>query len=88
MIEGIAGAVALGVTGALGVATDRTANKRKKAFKERYGTFEGFRSQVDEERIQRVRREKGNVSAIKVVRENYPYVSLAFAKRYVEELPS
>lgn len=88
MLEGIAGVVALGVSGALGVASDRSSNKRKKAFQERYGSFEGFRSQVDEEKIQGVRREKGNVYAIKAVRQNYPYVSLAFAKRYVEELPS
>ncbi|MGW4818519.1 hypothetical protein ACWEP4_05930 [Streptomyces sp. NPDC004227] len=54
----------------------------------RYGSFEGFRGQVDEEKIQRVRREQGDVAAIKLVRQTHPYVSLLLAKRYVEELPA
>ncbi|MGX4692305.1 hypothetical protein [Streptomyces sp. JNUCC 63] len=88
MIEGISSAIAVGVSTVIGVAGDRTTKKRKQAFWDRYGSFEGFRSQVDQERIQGVRRERGNVAAIKVVREEYPYVSLAMAKRYVEELPA
>ncbi|MGW0953593.1 hypothetical protein [Streptomyces sp. NPDC002545] len=70
------------------VAGDRAPRKRKKAYWERYGSFEGFRGQVDEEKIQRVRREQGDVVAIKVVRQTYPYVPLFLAKRYVEELPA
>ncbi|MEU7381504.1 MULTISPECIES: hypothetical protein [unclassified Streptomyces] len=88
MLDAITGTVAIGVTAALAVAGDRASKKREKAFWERYGSFEGFRGQVDEERIQRVRRERGDVAAIKAVRQSYPYVSLLFAKRYVEELPA
>lgn len=88
MLDGITGTIAIGVTAALGVASDRASNKRKKAFWERYGSFEGFRDQVDGEKIQRVLREQGKIAAIKVVRQTYPYVSLPLAKRYVEELPA
>ncbi|MGW3818474.1 hypothetical protein [Streptomyces sp. NPDC005046] len=71
----------------IGVAGDRAAKKRKKAFWDRYGSFEGFRGQVDTERIQRVLRASGDIAAIEVVRKEYPYGSLAMAKRYVDELP-
>ncbi|MFJ2718808.1 hypothetical protein [Streptomyces sp. NPDC087437] len=88
MLDGITAPMAIGVMVALAVVGDRASKKRKKAFRERYGSFEGFRSQVDEEKIQRVRREQGDVVAIKVVRQTYPYVPLLLAKRYVEELPA
>ncbi|GED85905.1 hypothetical protein ACIQMV_17610 [Streptomyces sp. NPDC091412] len=88
MLDGITAPMAIGVMVALAVVGDRASKKRKKAFWERYGSFEGFRSQVDEEKIQRVRREQGDVVAIKVVRQTYPYVPLLLAKRYVEELPA
>ncbi|MEU6810899.1 hypothetical protein ABZ920_18310 [Streptomyces sp. NPDC046831] len=88
MIEGITGAVAVGVTAALAIAGDRASKKRQKASLDRYGSFEGFRNQVDEERIRGVRGERGNVAAIKAVRDEYPYVPLVAAKRYVEELPA
>ncbi|MFI1290790.1 hypothetical protein ACH4VM_20355 [Streptomyces sp. NPDC020792] len=88
MLDGITATIAIGVTVALAAVGDRASKKRKKAFWERYGSFEGFRGQVDEEKIQRVRREQGDVVAIKVVRQTYPYVPLLLAKRYVEELPA
>ncbi|MEV5006132.1 hypothetical protein ACIQFZ_23670 [Streptomyces sp. NPDC093064] len=88
MLDGITGTIAIGVMVASAVVGDRASKKREKAFWERYGSFEGFRGQVDEEKIQRVRREQGDVAAIKVVRQTYPYVSLLLAKRYVEELPA
>ncbi|MGV9251788.1 hypothetical protein [Streptomyces sp. NPDC003697] len=88
MIEGIAGAIAVGVVITAGVAGDRASKKRQKAFRDRYGSFEGFRNQVDAERVQGVRRERGDVAAVKAVRDGHPYVSLAMAKRYVEELPA
>jgi hypothetical protein len=87
MIEGISSAIAVGVSMVIVVASYRTTKKREQDFRDRYGSFEGFRSQVDQERIQEVRGERGNVAAIKVVREEYPYVSLAMAKRYVYEMP-
>ncbi|MGW3915859.1 hypothetical protein ACWEBX_30675 [Streptomyces sp. NPDC005070] len=87
MFGGILGFIAVGICIAMGVAGDRAAKKRKKAFWDAYGSFEGFRGQVDVERIQGVRRARGDVAAIKAVREEYPCVSLVMAKRYVDELP-
>ncbi|MFJ4002679.1 hypothetical protein ACIPWL_04370 [Streptomyces sp. NPDC090023] len=87
MIEGISGAIAVGISTVLGMASDQTSKKRAQAFTKRYGSYEGFRRQVDEDRVQEVRRSKGKVAAIKEVRDNYPYVSLPMAKRYVEQLP-
>ncbi|WP_037673988.1 hypothetical protein [Streptomyces griseus] len=88
MIEGIACVVAVVLSLVISVAGDRSAKKRKQAFWDRYGSFEGFRNQVDQERIQGVRRKRGDVAAMKAVRDEYPYVSLVMAKRYVEELPA
>ncbi|MFE2533026.1 hypothetical protein [Streptomyces sp. NPDC059371] len=87
MFGGIAGFIAVGICIAMLVAGDRAAKRRKKAFWDRYGSFEGFRGQVDAGRIQGVRRARGDVAAIKAVREEYPGVSLVMAKRYVDELP-
>lgn len=86
MFEGISGVIAVCILIAIGVAGDRAAKKRKKAFWDRYGSFEGFRGQVDTERIEEVRRASGDVVAIKVLRKEYPNVSLVMAKRYVDEL--
>ncbi|MEU0332784.1 hypothetical protein [Streptomyces sp. NPDC006193] len=88
MIEGISGAIAVGLSAALGVASDRTTKKRKQAFWDQYGSYEGFRSQVDEERIREVWRERGDLAAMKAVRDAFPYVPLPVAKRYVDELPA
>ncbi|MFE2303279.1 hypothetical protein ACFXAW_34375 [Streptomyces sp. NPDC059445] len=88
MLGGIVGFIAMGIAVAVGVAGNRAAKKREKAFWGRYGSFEGFRDQVDAERILGVRRAKGDVAAIKAVREEYPDVSLVLAKRYVDELPA
>ncbi|MEV6197368.1 hypothetical protein AB0M19_33800 [Streptomyces sp. NPDC051920] len=88
MLGGIAGFIAVGIAIAVGVAGERAAKKRKKAFWDRYGSFEGFSGQVDVERIQGVRRAKGDVAAVKAVREDHPDVSLVMAKRYVDELPA
>ncbi|MGW7367442.1 hypothetical protein ACWGI8_29480 [Streptomyces sp. NPDC054841] len=87
MIEGISVAIAAGVAGALGIATgDRAARKRKQAFWDHYGSYEGFRGQVDEEKIRAVQRSRGDVAAIKQVRDDYPLTSLLIAKRYVDGL--
>ncbi|MEU4165894.1 hypothetical protein AB0F46_03285 [Streptomyces sp. NPDC026665] len=88
MLGGIAGFIAVGIAIVVGVAGERAAKKRKKAFWDRYGSFEGFRGQVDAERIQGVRRAKGDIAAVKAVREGHPDVSLVMAKRYVDELPA
>lgn len=82
------GFIVMGIAVAVGVAGNRAAKKREKAFWDRYGSFEGFRDQVDAERILGVRRARGDVAAIKAVREEYPDVSLVWAKRYVDELPA
>lgn len=84
------------ITGGVGVlicvllllAGDRANKRRQAAFRNRYGSFEGFRKQVDAERIQDIRRAQGNVHAIKAVRQDHPHASLVMAKRYVEELPA
>ncbi|MEQ8147012.1 hypothetical protein [Streptomyces sp. OP7] len=88
MVEGVAGAVAVGITTVLGVASERTSKKRAQAFTRQYGSYEGFRQQVDEAHIQEVRRTRGDVAAIKAVRDAHPAVSLRLAKRYVEQLPA
>ncbi|MFI0965153.1 hypothetical protein ACH4S8_27715 [Streptomyces sp. NPDC021080] len=84
----MAGFIAVGVTIAICVAGDRAAKKREKDFRDKYGSFEGFRDQVDAERIQGVRRASGDIAAIRALRQEYPYVSLVMAKRYVDELPA
>lgn len=88
MFGGVAGFIAVGTTIAIGVAGERAAKKRKKAFWDTYGSFEGFRDQVDAERVQGVRRASGDIAAVKAVRGNHPHVPLVMAKRYVDELPS
>ncbi|WP_406838439.1 hypothetical protein ACICHK_23485 [Streptomyces sp. AHU1] len=87
MFGGMAGFIAAGIAIAICVAGDRAAKRRERVFRDRYGSFEGFRGQVDPERIRGVRRRSGDVAAIKAVREEHPCVSLLTAKRYVDELP-
>ncbi|MFD7033195.1 hypothetical protein ACFWAR_34735 [Streptomyces sp. NPDC059917] len=84
----VAAIVALTLAVALGVALDRSAKKRKKAFWEHFGSFEGFRAQVDGTKIQQIRSDHGDVAAIKAVRQSHTYVPLVLAKRYVDELPT
>ncbi|MFE9725481.1 hypothetical protein ACFYQ5_18240 [Streptomyces sp. NPDC005794] len=86
MIDLLTGALAVGITGALGIAGDRAARKRKRAFWDHYGTYEGFRDQVDADKVRAVRSARGDVAAIKTVRDDHPRVSLVLAKRYVQEL--
>jgi hypothetical protein len=68
MVEGVAGAVAVGITTVLGVASDRTSKKRAQAFTRQYGSYEGFRQQVDEAHVQEVRRTRGDVAAGEALR--------------------
>ncbi|WP_406865386.1 hypothetical protein ABZO31_17795 [Streptomyces sp. HUAS MG47] len=82
----IIGGVVAAVAVVLWVVGERGARRRKKAFWERYGTYEGFRRQVDEEKVRAVRRDRGDVAAIKAVRVDHPLASLVHAKRYVDEL--
>ncbi|MEU6663515.1 hypothetical protein [Streptomyces sp. NPDC046821] len=90
MIEGsIAGVVVIVAVTALAMIGDRASKqKRDKAFAERYGSYEGFRRQVDQARIQETLRAHGMVAAVKAVRDTNPHVSLVLAKRYVDELPA
>ncbi|MEU9140284.1 hypothetical protein AB0D33_30755 [Streptomyces sp. NPDC048404] len=67
----MAGFIAAGVTMAVCIAGDRGAKKRKKAFWDAYGSFEGFRDQVDAERIQGVRTARGDIAGIKAVRRDH-----------------
>ncbi|UFQ16859.1 MULTISPECIES: hypothetical protein [Streptomyces] len=85
-MDGITVLIAAGVTGALGIAGDQAVRKRKKAFWNQYGSYEGFRSQVDEQRIRSVQRDRGDIAAVKAVRDNYPLASMAIAKKYVDGL--
>ncbi|MFD7229277.1 hypothetical protein [Streptomyces sp. NPDC059881] len=41
---------------------------------------------MDAEKIRSVRRDRGDIAAIKTVREEHPLASLVIAKRYVEDL--
>ncbi|MEU6443902.1 hypothetical protein [Streptomyces sp. NPDC047046] len=71
-----------------GLVSRLGARKRAREFQERYGSYEGFRRQVDAGRVREVARERGNVAAVKEVRERHPGVSLVMAKRYVDQLPA
>ncbi|WP_405664836.1 hypothetical protein OG379_22155 [Streptomyces sp. NBC_01166] len=86
MVDLLTGVVAIAVSGALGVAGERAARRRKRAFWDHYGTYEGFRRQVDEDKVRAVRGARGDVAAIKAVRGDHPLASLVVAKRYVQEL--
>ncbi|WP_431035198.1 hypothetical protein ACQYWQ_15310 [Streptomyces sp. P6-2-1] len=70
-----------------GLVSERGARKRARAFQERYGSYEGFRRQVDAGRVREVAREQGKVAAVREVRDGHPGVSLLMAKRYVDQLP-
>ncbi|MZD07814.1 hypothetical protein GTW43_27500 [Streptomyces sp. SID5785] len=74
------------VTCAVLAASERATRRRKAEFRHTYGTYEGFRRAVDEGRVRSVRRDRGEVAAIKAVRDRHPGVSLRLAKRYVQEL--
>lgn len=67
MLDPLTGAIAVGISGALGIAGERAARKRKRAFWDHYGTYEGFRRQVDEDKVRSVRGARGDVAAIKAV---------------------
>ncbi|MDX3059340.1 hypothetical protein PV394_30090 [Streptomyces sp. NE06-03E] len=86
MTDLITGAVAAGIVGALGIAGDRAARRRKRAFRNHYGSYEGFRHQVDEDKVRSVRSARGDVAAVKAVRDDHPLASLVIANRYVREL--
>ncbi|MBM7436846.1 hypothetical protein [Streptomyces sp. HB132] len=87
MIDGLTGVIVIGIVGAvLAFAGDRIVRRRKRAFEDRYGTYEGFRDQVDENEVRAVRDERGDVAAVKTVRDRHPLASLAHAHRYVKEL--
>ncbi|MFD5873557.1 hypothetical protein [Streptomyces sp. NPDC060322] len=87
MIDPLTGVIAVGVVGAASAfAGERALRRRKRAFQDRYGTYAGFRSQVDEDEIRAVRGARGDVAAVKAVRDRHPSASLAHANRYVKEL--
>ncbi|MEV8227339.1 hypothetical protein AB0P41_15040 [Streptomyces sp. NPDC079167] len=86
MIDPLTGVIAAVICGALGVAGERAARRRKRAFWDRYGTYEGFRTQVDEAKVRSVREARGDVAAVRAVREDHPLASLVIANRYVQEL--
>ncbi|WP_435193724.1 hypothetical protein [Streptomyces sp. NRRL F-5630] len=73
---------------AAGLVSRLGARKRARVFEERYGSYEGFRRQVDAGRVREVARKRGKVAAVKEVREAHPGVSLVTAKRYVDQLPA
>ncbi|MFE1952747.1 MULTISPECIES: hypothetical protein [Streptomyces] len=85
-MESMEVALFLVVAGAVVASAERATRKRQKVFRDTYGTYEGFRREVDEGRVRTVRRERGDVAAIKAVRDGHPSVSLRLAKRYVQEL--
>lgn len=68
------------------LVSGRGARRRARVFEKRYGSYEGFRRQVDAGRVRQVARERGPVAAVKEVRERHPGVSLVMAKRYVDQL--
>ncbi|MEU8707671.1 hypothetical protein [Streptomyces sp. NPDC048565] len=74
------------ILGALAIVGERATRKRKRAFWDRYGSYEGFRGQVDEDKVRSVRAAHGDIAAVKAVRDDHPLASLVIAKRYVEEL--
>uniref|UniRef100_A0AAU3GSV0 Secreted protein n=1 Tax=Streptomyces sp. NBC_01401 TaxID=2903854 RepID=A0AAU3GSV0_9ACTN len=86
MIGPLTGTIAFVIVGALAIAGERTTRKRKRAFWDRYGSYEGFSSQVDEDKVRSVRGAHGDIAAVKAVRDDHPLAPLLIAKRYVEEL--
>jgi hypothetical protein len=60
--------------------------RRRAAFQDTYGSYEGFRKAVDAERVRAVRADRGDVAAVKAVRDDHPRASLRLATRYVREL--
>lgn len=85
-MDAVAGIIAAGVVGALGIIGNQATRKRKKAFWDQYGSYEGFRRQVDEQRIRAVQRDHGDIAAVKAVRDNHPLASMVVAKKYVDGL--
>jgi hypothetical protein len=87
MTDPLTGAIAIGVVGVLlALGGELVIRRRKRAFREHYGDYEGFRTTVDAAMVRTVRGARGDVAAIKAVRESHPEVSLTHAKRYVQEL--
>ncbi|MET8714554.1 hypothetical protein ABZV52_15480 [Streptomyces sp. NPDC004735] len=87
MIDPLTGVVVVAAVGAVAAfAGDRVLRGRKRAFRDRYGTYDGFRTQVDADEVRAVRDARGEVAAVKVVRDRHPLASLAHAHRYVKEL--
>ncbi|MDF6019598.1 hypothetical protein [Streptomyces sp. JH34] len=87
MIDPLTGvAVVAAVGAALAFASDRVLRRRKRAFRDHYGTYEGFRTQVDGDEVRAVLAARGEIAAVKVVRDRHPLASLAHAHRYVKEL--
>ncbi|MFJ8882818.1 hypothetical protein ACIRJR_05330 [Streptomyces sp. NPDC102402] len=88
MTDPLTGVIAVvGIAGAASAfAGDRVLRNRKRAFQDRYGSYEGFRGQVDEDEVRAVRGARGDVAAVKAVRDRHPLASLSHANRYVKEL--
>ncbi|MEU1486362.1 hypothetical protein [Streptomyces sp. NPDC005752] len=87
MIDPLTGVVVVAAVGAaLAFVSDRALRRRKRAFVDRYGTYDGFRTQVDADEVRTVRGARGDVAAVKFVRDRHPLASLAHAHRYVKEL--
>ncbi|MEV3932957.1 MULTISPECIES: hypothetical protein [unclassified Streptomyces] len=87
MLDPLTGVIAVGIVGAASAfAGDRLLRRRKRAFQDRYGSYEGFRGQVDADEVRAVRDARGDVAAVKAVRDRHPLASLTHANRYVKEL--
>ncbi|TXS09545.1 hypothetical protein [Streptomyces sp. wa22] len=87
MIDPLTGVVVVAAVGAAtAFVSDRILRRRKRAFRDRYGTYDGFRTRVDADEVRAVRDARGEVAAVKAVRDRHPFASLAHAHRYVKEL--
>ncbi|MFE4449957.1 hypothetical protein [Streptomyces sp. NPDC056796] len=87
MIDPLTGVVVAGAVGAVAAfACDLVLRGRGRAFQDRYGSYEGFRTRVDEDEVRAVRGARGDVAAVRTVRDRHPLVPLAHANRYVKEL--